>query len=97
MECYIEFWGDNVEPSIDPVIKILARDLWLSNEEQDVCDQLDCVVNAASWADFRSGRSFIVPVILMQKYKNSTRIQQRCHVVVLGLHHNYWIRDPNAF
>lgn len=76
--CIIDLW-DDVEPEVDPIAKILNRDLWLTNEDNDICELLESLITIeASPSDFVSFGGYTLIIIFMNKFKTNEFIMCKC-------------------
>lgn len=75
----IDLWDDDVEPAINPVAKILNRDLWLPYEVNNIGLILNrlSVVDMTS-SDFISFGGPTVITIIMNQFKEYHSIQYKC-------------------
>lgn len=80
----IDLWDDNVEPEINRVAKILNRDLFLTNDVNEINNLLESLIEIQS-SDFLSYGGPTVIIIIMNKFKKNEFVLRKCCKLVWNL------------
>lgn len=80
----IDLWDDKIEPEINPVAKMLNRDLWLTNDENEISNLLESLITIhMSSSNFVMFGGITAIIIIMNRFKtNKSILCKCCHLMV---------------